>query len=77
MAGQDTRVTLRLVLLLLGALLFDAATKVVAQTEVKVGLIAPMSGPWARQGDLMLKGTNLAIDVSIVAAASKRSRAQS
>src|ERR1700752_1626800 len=33
-----------------------------AQTEVKIGLIAPMSGPWARQGDLMLKGANLAID---------------
>ncbi len=33
-----------------------------AQTEVKVGLIAPMSGPWARQGDLMVKGANLAID---------------
>jgi branched-chain amino acid transport system substrate-binding protein len=33
-----------------------------AQAEVKVGLIAPMSGPWARQGDLMLKGANLAID---------------
>src|SRR6201990_3481833 len=34
-----------------------------AQTaEVKVGLIAPMSGPWARQGDLMLKGAQLAID---------------
>src|SRR5262249_3920642 len=30
--------------------------------EVKIGLIAPMSGPWARQGDLMLKGANLAID---------------
>ena len=24
--------------------------------EVKVGLIVPFSGPWARQGDLMLKG---------------------
>jgi branched-chain amino acid transport system substrate-binding protein len=34
-----------------------------AQTkEVKIGLIAPLSGPWARQGDLMLKGANLAID---------------
>ena len=33
-----------------------------AQTEVKVALIAPMSGPWARQGDLMLKGANLAIE---------------
>jgi branched-chain amino acid transport system substrate-binding protein len=30
--------------------------------EVKVGLIAPMSGPWARQGDLKLKGATLAID---------------
>ena len=36
---------------------------VAAQTsEVKVGLIAPISGPWARQGELMLKGANLAID---------------
>jgi branched-chain amino acid transport system substrate-binding protein len=34
-----------------------------AQTgDVKVGLIAPMSGPWARQGDLMLKGAQLAVD---------------
>ena len=33
-----------------------------AQTEVKVALIAPMSGPWARQGDLMVKGANLAIE---------------
>jgi branched-chain amino acid transport system substrate-binding protein len=34
----------------------------VAQSEVKVGLIAPLSGPWARQGDLMLKGAQLALD---------------
>jgi branched-chain amino acid transport system substrate-binding protein len=34
-----------------------------AQTvDVKVGLIAPMSGPWARQGDLMIKGANLAVE---------------
>jgi branched-chain amino acid transport system substrate-binding protein len=39
-----------------------AAAPAFAQAEVKVGLIAPMSGPWARQGDLMLKGANLAID---------------
>jgi branched-chain amino acid transport system substrate-binding protein len=39
-----------------------AATPTLAQTEVKIGLIAPMSGPWARQGDLMVKGANLAID---------------
>jgi len=30
--------------------------------EVKVGLIAPLSGPWARQGDLMQKGARMAID---------------
>ncbi|WP_244478719.1 MULTISPECIES: ABC transporter substrate-binding protein [unclassified Mesorhizobium] len=29
--------------------------------EVKVALIAPMSGPWARQGELMKKGAELAI----------------
>lgn len=29
--------------------------------EVKVALIAPMSGPWARQGELMKKGGDLAI----------------
>src|SRR3954467_13423520 len=50
-------------LLLLGAAgAFQAALPVHAQTEVKVGLIAPLSGPWARQGDLMLKGANLAIE---------------
>ena len=39
------------------------ATPAAAQTkEVKIGLIAPMSGPWARQGELMLKGANLAVD---------------
>ncbi|HEX2137838.1 MAG TPA: ABC transporter substrate-binding protein [Microvirga sp.] len=30
--------------------------------EVKIGMIAPMSGPWARQGELMKKGGDLAID---------------
>jgi branched-chain amino acid transport system substrate-binding protein len=38
------------------------ATPAAAQSEVKVALIAPLSGPWARQGDLMLKGANLAIE---------------
>jgi branched-chain amino acid transport system substrate-binding protein len=38
------------------------AAPAAAQQEVKIGLIAPMSGPWARQGDLMLKGANLAIE---------------
>jgi branched-chain amino acid transport system substrate-binding protein len=39
-----------------------AAPALAQTTEVKVGLIAPMSGPWARQGELMLKGANLAIE---------------
>ena len=30
--------------------------------EVKIGLIAPLSGPWARQGELMKKGAELAIE---------------
>src|SRR5690349_8294182 len=30
--------------------------------EVKVALIAPFSGPWARQGELMLKGAQMAVD---------------
>ena len=47
---------------LLAALAVGFATSAMAQSEVKIGLIAPMSGPWARQGDLMLKGANLAID---------------
>ncbi len=34
-----------------------------AQTkDVKVALIAPLSGPWARQGDLVRKGAEMAID---------------
>ncbi len=42
---------------------FTHAAPAHAQTkEVKVGLIAPLSGPWARSGDLMLKGAQLAID---------------
>ena len=40
-----------------------SAPSVLAQVqEVKVGLIAPLSGPWARQGDLMVKGAQMAID---------------
>ena len=29
--------------------------------DIKVGLIAPLSGPWARQGELMLKGATMAV----------------
>src|ERR1700674_2450526 len=30
--------------------------------EVKIALIAPLSGPWARQGDLIRKGAEMAIE---------------
>ena len=45
----------------LGAGLGVSAPAAAQTKEVKIGLIAPMSGPWARQGDLMLKGANLAV----------------
>jgi branched-chain amino acid transport system substrate-binding protein len=48
--------------LLAAPLLVAMSGAALAQAEVKVGLIAPLSGPWARQGDLMLKGANLAIE---------------
>lgn len=45
----------------LGAL--GASSGAIAQAkEVKVALIAPLSGPWARQGNFMLKGAEQAID---------------
>ncbi|MFZ0673732.1 MAG: ABC transporter substrate-binding protein, partial [Pseudolabrys sp.] len=46
----------------LGAGLGISAPAAAQTKEVKIGLIAPMSGPWARQGELMLKGANLAVD---------------
>jgi branched-chain amino acid transport system substrate-binding protein len=30
--------------------------------ELRVAMIAPMSGPWARQGELMKKGADMAIE---------------
>jgi branched-chain amino acid transport system substrate-binding protein len=54
---------IRRALLAVGAVALVGIAPVGAQTtEVKVGLIAPMSGPWARQGDLMLKGASLAVE---------------
>src|SRR2546429_3689290 len=43
-------------------LAFSAPSVLAQGKEVKVGLIAPLSGPWARQGELMLKGAQMAID---------------
>ena len=46
-----------------GAGIVVAAGPVWAQVkEVKVAVIAPMSGPWARQGELMKKGADMAIE---------------
>ena len=43
----------------MASMLFNAT----AQTkDVEVGLIVPMSGPWARQGEMMKMGADLAID---------------
>lgn len=38
------------------------ATQATAQKTVKIGFIAPLSGPWARQGYLMKLGADMAID---------------
>lgn len=58
---MNLKALLAVLLLAVGASL-GATVPALSQSEVKVGLIAPLSGPWARQGDLMLKGANLAID---------------
>jgi branched-chain amino acid transport system substrate-binding protein len=48
---------------LLATVAAAAALTAGAQTrEVEVGLIAPMSGPWARQGQIMKLAADLAID---------------
>src|SRR5579871_355084 len=39
-----------------------AAPALAQQSDVKIALIAPLSGPWARQGDLVKKGAEMAID---------------
>jgi branched-chain amino acid transport system substrate-binding protein len=45
------------------ALLFIVAGQAWSQAkEVEIGLIAPMSGPWARQGQVMKLAADLAID---------------
>jgi branched-chain amino acid transport system substrate-binding protein len=39
-----------------------SATAAMAQQAVKVGLIVPLSGPWARQGQVMRVGAEMAIE---------------
>ncbi|MCX7317362.1 MAG: ABC transporter substrate-binding protein, partial [Hyphomicrobiales bacterium] len=52
----------RTLLMSLGAASLLVGSAMAQTNEIKVGLIAPFSGPWARQGELMLKGAELAID---------------
>lgn len=53
----------RAVRALLAAVMTAAALAATAQTkEVEVGLIAPMSGPYARQGQVMKMAADMAID---------------
>lgn len=39
-----------------------SASSAVAQSEVKIGLIQPLSGPWARSGEMSRRGAELAIE---------------
>ena len=57
------RELLKTVALAAGATLVAAGTPALAQDQstAQIGLIAPMSGPWARQGELMRLGAELAI----------------
>ena len=45
-----------------GASVVGAAPAWPQAKEVRVAMIAPMSGPWARQGELMKKGADMAIE---------------
>jgi branched-chain amino acid transport system substrate-binding protein len=48
--------------LLYTLLLLSLASGAKAQEPVKLGLIVPLSGPWARQGEVMRVGAEMAID---------------
>lgn len=49
-------------LVLAWAMALSAASAEAQTKEVKVALIAPLSGPWARQGQLMRMGADMAIE---------------
>lgn len=52
----------RTLFLLAAAALLQSGGAMAQPKEVKIGLIAPLSGPWARQGELMKKGAELAVE---------------
>lgn len=41
---------------------FGIASAIAAPTSIKIALIAPLSGPWARDGQLVLKGAQMGVD---------------
>ncbi len=51
---------LRAALIALAAALF--AVPAAAQAPVKIGLVVPLSGPWARQGQVMRVGAEMAVE---------------
>jgi branched-chain amino acid transport system substrate-binding protein len=56
-----SRLLVSIAIAMLGTALVETAAT--AQTkDIKVALIAPLSGPWARQGQLMRMGAEMAID---------------
>src|SRR5262247_4251382 len=63
MRAERRRMVQALLAAFAGAGIALAAPPAWAQAkEVRVAMIAPMSGPWARQGELMKKGADMAID---------------
>jgi len=63
MRADRRRVAQALIAVFAGAGFALAAAPAWAQVkDVRVAMIAPMSGPWARQGDLMKKGADMAIE---------------
>jgi len=61
--GISRRASLATLAAVVAAPLMMAAGQAAAEMkEVKIVLIAPMSGPWARQGQLMKLGADMAID---------------
>src|SRR5262245_52082840 len=63
MRAERRRMVQALLAAFAGAGIALAAPPAWAQAkDVRVAMIAPMSGPWARQGELMKKGADMAID---------------
>ncbi len=63
MLNMMRRRTVMLIGAVFSGLSLSVAAPVWPQTkEVKIGIIVPLSGPWARQGEMMVKGANIAVE---------------